>query len=64
MRQSHHATTIGQFSFSEGKSGLDINGREALQELIGDVTNGRADYSMKRTYINTTSRITSGEELK
>jgi DNA invertase Pin-like site-specific DNA recombinase len=34
----------------EGKSGLNINGREALQELISDVTSGRADYSVVLVY--------------
>jgi DNA invertase Pin-like site-specific DNA recombinase len=34
----------------EGKSGLNIDGREALQELIADVTSGRADYSMILVY--------------
>ncbi len=34
----------------EGKSGLNIGGREALQELISDVTSGRADYSVILAY--------------
>ena len=34
----------------EGKSGLDLNGREALQELIRDVTSGAADYAVVLVY--------------
>ena len=34
----------------EGKSGLNLDGREALQELISDVTSGRADYSIVVVY--------------
>jgi hypothetical protein len=34
----------------EGKSGLNLSGREALQELIADVTTGRADFSVILAY--------------
>jgi DNA invertase Pin-like site-specific DNA recombinase len=34
----------------EGKSGLRIDGREALQSLIRDVTNGRADFQAILVY--------------
>ena len=34
----------------EGKSGLNLEGRGGLQELIADVTNGRADYSAILVY--------------
>ncbi len=34
----------------EGKSGLNLNGREALQELIRDVTSGTADYAVVLVY--------------
>ena len=36
--------TIVRTYADEGRSGLDINGREALQNLIDDVRNGRADF--------------------
>jgi DNA invertase Pin-like site-specific DNA recombinase len=34
----------------EGKSGLNLHGREALQDLISDVTEGRADFSVILAY--------------
>lgn len=34
----------------EGKSGLNIGGREALQRLIADVENGRADFEVILVY--------------
>ena len=34
----------------EGKSGLNLSGREALQRLISDVTDGRADFSVILAY--------------
>lgn len=34
----------------EGKSGLRIDGRQALQNLIADVANGKADFSVILVY--------------
>ena len=34
----------------EGKSGLRIDGRDALKQLIADVVNGRADFTMILVY--------------
>jgi DNA invertase Pin-like site-specific DNA recombinase len=34
----------------EGKSGLNIDGRDALKSLIDDVTKGRADFSIILAY--------------
>jgi DNA invertase Pin-like site-specific DNA recombinase len=34
----------------EGKSGLNLSGRESLQELIADVTGGRAEFSIILAY--------------
>ena len=42
--------TIVRTYADEGRSGLDINGREALQNLIDDVRNGRADFRVILVY--------------
>ena len=34
----------------EGKSGLSLEGRASLQQLIGDVESGRADFSLVLVY--------------
>jgi len=34
----------------EGKSGLNLSGRESLQQLLSDVSNGRADYQVILVY--------------
>jgi DNA invertase Pin-like site-specific DNA recombinase len=42
--------TIVKTYADEGRSGLDIDGREALQNLIGDVRAGRADFKFILVY--------------
>ena len=41
---------IVQTYADEGKSGLRIDGRQALQRLIADVQNGRADFQIILVY--------------
>jgi len=43
--ERNHIQIVKTYTDS-GKSGLSIEGREALQTLIGDVQSGAADYSM------------------
>lgn len=42
--------TIVRTYADEGKSGLRIDGRQALQQLIGDVESGRADFQVILVY--------------
>jgi DNA invertase Pin-like site-specific DNA recombinase len=42
--------TIVRSYEDEGRSGLDIDGRQALQDLIGDVKSGRADFECILVY--------------
>ena len=46
----------------EGKSGLRIDGRQALQNLIADVANGKADFSVILVY--DVSRWLPGNRLR
>ncbi len=46
----HHGLEIVRTYADEGKSGLDVNWRPALQQLIADVTEGRADFEMVLVY--------------
>src|SRR5450759_1812772 len=41
---------IVQTYADEGKSGLNLDGRDALQRLIADASGGRADYSVILVY--------------
>ena len=45
-----HNLAIVRTYLDEGRSGLRINGRAALQQLISDVTNQRADYGVVLVY--------------
>ncbi|MDF2116378.1 recombinase family protein [Roseiarcaceae bacterium H3SJ34-1] len=45
-----HNITIVQTYADEGKSGLNLGGRLALQNLIDDVTNGRAEFDLILVY--------------
>lgn len=47
---SQRGISIVKTYADEGKSGLNIGGREALQTLIEDVDSGRADYSIVLVY--------------
>lgn len=47
---ARHGLEIVQTYADEGKSGLLIAGRDALQRLIGDVQGGRADFSVILVY--------------
>jgi DNA invertase Pin-like site-specific DNA recombinase len=42
--------TIVRSYADEGRSGLDMDGRQALQDLIGDVKSGRADFECILVY--------------
>ena len=45
-----HDLTIVQTYEDEGRSGLRLEGRDALKRLINDVRNRRADYSVVLVY--------------
>src|SRR5438270_134852 len=47
--ESHSMQIVRTYS-DEGKSGLNIAGRDALRELINDVQNGRADFAAVLVY--------------
>ena len=47
---SRRGIEIVQTYADEGKSGLRIDGRQALQRLIADVQNGRADFQIILVY--------------
>ncbi len=47
---SQHGISIVRTYADEGKSGLRIDGREALQALIQDVETGRADFTLILVY--------------
>ena len=47
---SRRGVEIVQTYADEGKSGLRIDGRQALQRLIADVQNGRADFQIILVY--------------
>jgi DNA invertase Pin-like site-specific DNA recombinase len=47
---SRHAIEIVRTYADEGKSGLNIGGREGLQRLIADVIAGRADFELILVY--------------
>jgi len=42
---SRHGMTVVRTYVDEGRSGLSVDGRAALQRLLRDVTEGRADFS-------------------
>jgi DNA invertase Pin-like site-specific DNA recombinase len=45
-----HAMTIVRTYADEGKSGLSLEGRDALKSLLADVAGGRADYEAILVY--------------
>jgi DNA invertase Pin-like site-specific DNA recombinase len=45
-----HGMQIVRTYSDEGKSGLSLSGRRGLRELLQDVENGRADYSVILVY--------------
>lgn len=45
-----HGMQIARTYSDEGKSGLSLSGRRGLRELLQDVENGRADYSVILVY--------------
>jgi len=45
-----HGMEIIRTYRDEGKSGLDISGRDALQQLISDVEKGQADFKVILVY--------------
>jgi DNA invertase Pin-like site-specific DNA recombinase len=47
---SAHAMQIVRTYSDEGKSGLSLSGRRGLRELLQDVEDGRADYSVILVY--------------
>ena len=47
---AHRGLDIIQTYADEGKSGLRIDGRQALQRLISDVQEGRADFQIILVY--------------